>query len=117
MGRITEGEKEGRFVLRVVPAFGRFSSVARASPILWLLQLSVAFVAAERVNKSASGGLFWSTSRKRWPTDAEVDQAALVVDNRDGIDGGFSSPNGMLQWAIGKLQCGRFAGFVSVLDL
>lgn len=94
--------------------------MAGASPVPWLLLLLfVAAVTAEGVNKSASGGLFWSTAKEeadlaRKP-DAEDDLAAPVVDDRDGIDGGFSSLDGMLQWAIGKLHYGRFISVVCVL--
>lgn len=84
-----------------------------------MLLLFLAAVTADRVNKSASGGLFWSTAKEeadlaRKP-DAEDDLAAPVVDDRDGVDGGFSSLDGMLQWAIGKLHCGRFISFVRIL--
>lgn len=86
--------------------------MARASLILWLLLLFVATVTAERENKSSSGGLFWSTAKEegdlvRKP-DANVDSTAQVVDDRDGIDGGFSSLDGMLQWAIGKQLSDQF---------
>ncbi|OWM89833.1 hypothetical protein CDL15_Pgr024582 [Punica granatum] len=80
--------------------------MARVSHILWLLLLLfTAAATAERVNKTAAGGLFWSTAKEeadlvRKP-DAEDDPTAPVVDDRDGIDGGFSSLDGMLQWAIG----------------
>ncbi|KAK4779592.1 hypothetical protein SAY87_015698 [Trapa incisa] len=79
--------------------------MARASLILCLLALFVAVVVAERVNKSSSAGLVWSTAKEeaelvRKP-DSDVDPTAGVVDDIDGIDGGFSSLDGMLQWAIG----------------
>ena len=64
---------------------------------------------AERVNNSSSAGLFWSTAkeeedllRKADPNDDST--AASVVNERDDeLDGGFSSLDGMLQWAIGIL--------------
>ncbi|KAL5732308.1 hypothetical protein ACOSQ2_032000 [Xanthoceras sorbifolium] len=75
---------------------------------LWLVLLTMAVTAmAERVNISSSGGLFWSTAkeeedllRKADPNDDS--SAASVVNERDDeLDGGFSSLEGMLQWAIG----------------
>ncbi|KAM7468810.1 hypothetical protein LguiB_016372 [Lonicera macranthoides] len=68
-------------------------------------------------NKSASGGLFWSTAKEegdlqqqqqqqvvvsKAKTDSdESSSAALQLNQADELDGGFSSLDGMLQWAIG----------------
>ncbi|KAK3003599.1 hypothetical protein RJ639_019845 [Escallonia herrerae] len=59
---------------------------------------------AERVNKSASGGLFWSTAKEEGDLvrKAEADEsAAAVLNDEDDFHGGFSTLDGMLQWAIG----------------
>ncbi|VVB05409.1 unnamed protein product [Arabis nemorensis] len=51
---------------------------------------------AERVN--SSGGMVWSTARD----EAElVEDSGVVIGEQDQIDGGFSSLDGMLHWAIG----------------
>ncbi|XP_044462772.1 hsp70 nucleotide exchange factor FES1-like isoform X2 [Mangifera indica] len=75
---------------------------------LWtLLLLTVAAtVTAELENNSSSASLFWSTAkeeedllRKTEPNDDS--SATSVVSDHDQLDGGFSSLDGMLQWAIG----------------
>lgn len=80
--------------------------MARFSLGLLLLLLVVAAVArAERVNRSASAGLFWSTAKEEADlvrmSDPQEDPTAQAVNEQDGLDGGFSSLDGMLQWAIG----------------
>ncbi|CAH2064346.1 unnamed protein product [Thlaspi arvense] len=51
---------------------------------------------AEKVN--SSGGMVWSTARD----EAElVEDSGVVIGEQDQIDGGFSSLDGMLHWAIG----------------
>ncbi|TXG48974.1 hypothetical protein EZV62_024849 [Acer yangbiense] len=83
----------------------RRRSIAAALCML-LLTMTVTAM-AERVNNSSSAGLFWSTAkeeedllRKADPNDDST--AASVVNERDDeLDGGFSSLDGMLQWAIG----------------
>ncbi|CAL9246717.1 unnamed protein product [Arabidopsis halleri] len=51
---------------------------------------------AEKVN--SSGGMVWSTARD----EAElVEDSSVVIGEQDQIDGGFSSLDGMLHWAIG----------------
>ncbi|KAG7560523.1 Armadillo-type fold [Arabidopsis thaliana x Arabidopsis arenosa] len=51
---------------------------------------------AEKVN--SSGGIVWSTARD----EAElVEDSGVVIGEQDQIDGGFSSLDGMLHWAIG----------------
>ncbi|KAL0714169.1 hypothetical protein Bca4012_021148 [Brassica carinata] len=51
---------------------------------------------AEKAN--SSGGMVWSTARD----EAElVEDSGLVIGEQDQIDGGFSSLDGMLHWAIG----------------
>lgn len=63
---------------------------------------------AERVNKTASVGPFWSTAREegdllRWKTEADDDFSDPTAQEEEErhLDGGFSSLDGMLQWAIG----------------
>ncbi|KAI3720485.1 hypothetical protein L6452_21403 [Arctium lappa] len=55
---------------------------------------------ADRVNKSASGGLLWSAANGdgHLVRNAETDES---LDDHDELDGGFPSLDGMLQWAIG----------------
>lgn len=59
---------------------------------------------AERVNNSSPGGLFWSTAKEEEDllrkADPNDDSTAVASDE---LDGGFSSLDGMLQWAIGML--------------
>ncbi|CAF2111190.1 hypothetical protein YC2023_102028 [Brassica napus] len=51
---------------------------------------------AEKAN--SSGGMVWATARD----EAElVEDSGLVIGEQDQIDGGFSSLDGMLHWAIG----------------
>ncbi|KAL0714188.1 hypothetical protein Bca4012_021167 [Brassica carinata] len=51
---------------------------------------------AEKAN--SSGGMVWSTARD----EAElVEDSGVVIGEQDQIDGGFTSLDGMLHWAIG----------------
>lgn len=72
---------------------------------LLLLLVVVAVARAERANRSASAGLFWSTAKEEADlvrmSDPQEDPTAQAVNEQDGLDGGFSSLDGMLQWAIG----------------
>ncbi|KAI6686784.1 hypothetical protein NL676_032697 [Syzygium grande] len=84
-------------------------ALRRRRLLLPLLLVVVAAVAApelaERVNRSASAGLFWSTAKEEADlvrmADPQEDPTAQAVNEQDGLDGGFSSLDGMLQWAIG----------------
>ncbi|CAK7335986.1 unnamed protein product [Dovyalis caffra] len=66
-------------------------------------------ITGERVNEtSATAGLVWSTGKeksdllgKTEPENSDDSSAAAVVNDHDNLDGGFSSLEGMLQWAIG----------------
>ncbi|XP_044507411.1 hsp70 nucleotide exchange factor FES1-like isoform X2 [Mangifera indica] len=85
---------------------GRQSVASRYSLSLCLIFLLTAAATAERENNSFSSSLFWSTAkegedllRKTEPNDDT--SAASVVRDPDQLDGGFSSLDGMLQWAIG----------------
>ncbi|KAK9276392.1 hypothetical protein L1049_005925 [Liquidambar formosana] len=75
-------------------------SLARLA--LWLLLLG-SVVRADRVNKSSSGGMFWSTAKEEGDLlrKAEAEDSTTVANGNDDFDGGFSSLDGMLQWAIG----------------
>ncbi|GMI67144.1 hypothetical protein like AT3G51980 [Hibiscus trionum] len=78
--------------------------MARISALLSLLLLFMTMTTAsvERENKSSSAGLFWSTAKEEGDlshnTGHADDSTAAAADD---IDGGFSSLEGMLQWAIG----------------
>ncbi|KAK3443444.1 nucleotide exchange factor SIL1 isoform X3 [Eucalyptus grandis] len=85
--------------------------MARSAPLLplplllLLLVIAAAAARAERVNRSASTGLSWSTAKDEADlvrmADPQEDPAAQAVNEQDGLDGGFSTLEGMLQWAIG----------------
>ncbi|WRX10432.1 Nucleotide exchange factor Fes1 - like 1 [Theobroma cacao] len=69
--------------------------------LLLIMGMDMARTSTELENTSSSAGLFWSTAKeegdlvhKAGPTD---DSTAASED----LDGGFSSLDGMLQWAIG----------------
>lgn len=59
---------------------------------------------ADKVNNSLAGGLFWSTAKEEGDLmmASEANDDSSVVGDHDPIDGGFSTLDGMLQWAIGK---------------
>ncbi|OAY43789.1 uncharacterized protein LOC110621144 [Manihot esculenta] len=75
--------------------------------VLIMAMTVIGVTEGERFNKtSSSGGLFWSTAKEESDLmlKAEPDEdssAAAVVNDHDDLDGGFSSLDGMLQWAIG----------------
>ncbi|KAJ8645871.1 hypothetical protein MRB53_007619 [Persea americana] len=70
--------------------------IASMSISVLLLLASSAVVADLAKNKSSSGGVFWATAK---------DESELVTkaeaEEHDEFEGGFSSLDGMLQWAIG----------------
>ncbi|XP_011075719.1 hsp70 nucleotide exchange factor FES1 isoform X1 [Sesamum indicum] len=72
-----------------------------------LVLLLMGIARTERVNKSSSVGLFWSTAKEegdllRWKPEANDDLSDPTVHEEERhLDGGFSSLDGMLQWAIG----------------
>ncbi|RWR74362.1 hsp70 nucleotide exchange factor FES1 isoform X2 [Cinnamomum micranthum f. kanehirae] len=70
--------------------------IASMSISVLLLLASSAVVADIAKNKSSSGGVFWATAK---------DESELVTkadaEEHDEFEGGFSSLDGMLQWAIG----------------
>ncbi|XP_021765577.1 nucleotide exchange factor SIL1-like isoform X1 [Chenopodium quinoa] len=69
--------------------------------VIVVISAAMAWASDGRVNKSALG-LFWSTGKEEGellknPQPAEPE----ALDDNDELDGGFSSLDGMLQWAIG----------------
>lgn len=72
------------------------------------LWFSLTLVIAD-ANDSSLGGLVWSSAKEEGDLLIEhrpqEDSAAAtpVVHDADGFDGGFSSLDSMLQWAIGTL--------------
>lgn len=70
----------------------------RCMTLLVVISL-MGFSIAEKVN--SSGGMVWSSARD----EAElVQDSGAVIGEQDQIDGGFSSLDGMLHWAIGNLS-------------
>lgn len=71
-----------------------------------LLAAAAAAAAEARANKSSSlEGLFWATGKDESELLAVVEskeEPSAGEDEIDGFAGGFSSLDGMLQWAIGK---------------
>ncbi|KAE8694102.1 hypothetical protein F3Y22_tig00110788pilonHSYRG00441 [Hibiscus syriacus] len=77
--------------------------MARISAIVSTLLLLFAVTAVvatsvEHENQSSSAGLFWSTAKEGGDLVHKSGDATATADD---IDGGFSSLDGMLQWAIG----------------
>ncbi|XAR64318.1 hypothetical protein NMG60_11024611 [Bertholletia excelsa] len=80
----------------------------KTSPAIWAvfmlsLVMAVGITRAERVNKSVSEELFWSTAKQEEDLlrKAEDEESPALLNENDELDGGFSSLDGMLQWAIG----------------
>ncbi|GFZ07021.1 ARM repeat superfamily protein [Actinidia rufa] len=67
------------------------------------MMVGIGSMRAEGVNKSVSGGLFWSTIKEEGDLvrKAESEESTAVFNENDDFDGGFPSLDGMLQWAIG----------------
>ncbi|KAL0363817.1 UNVERIFIED_CONTAM: Hsp70 nucleotide exchange factor fes1 [Sesamum angustifolium] len=104
---------------------GRSISISTTVAALLLLLL-MGIARTERVNKSSSVGLFWSTAKEegdllRWKPEANDDLSDPTVQEEEErhLDGGFSSLDGMLQWAIGifsiSISTSAFISFVSTL--
>ena len=68
-----------------------------------VILMAIMVAEGERLNESSSSSeLFWSTAAKEEPDkDSDSSAAVEVVNDQDLLDGGFSSLDGMLQWAIG----------------
>lgn len=74
--------------------------------ILWLpilISVAIVFASEDRLNKSASAGLFWSTAKEEADLyrKAKTDESAMTLNENNELDGGFSTLDGMLHWAIG----------------
>ncbi|XP_047310994.1 hsp70 nucleotide exchange factor FES1 [Impatiens glandulifera] len=65
--------------------------------------LVLSITTAERVNNSDTGGLYWSTAKDdgNFSGKPEGEESTATLNELDEYDGGFSSLDGMLQWAIG----------------
>ncbi|KAK8587702.1 hypothetical protein V6N12_022185 [Hibiscus sabdariffa] len=61
----------------------------------------MAATSVERENMSSSAGLFWSTAKEEGDLVHKSGYTDDSTATADDIDGGFSSLDGMLQWAIG----------------
>lgn len=98
----------GRLKIAATVAATMRQSISIISLSLIIL-LATSFASTERVNKSeASTGLFWSTAKEEGDllrkAQTDDDSSSLLLgDNQEEhqLDGGFSSLEGMLQWAIG----------------
>ncbi|XVE86408.1 hypothetical protein DITRI_Ditri18aG0032200 [Diplodiscus trichospermus] len=69
--------------------------------LLLFIAMEMARTSAERENKSSSAGLFWSTAKEEGDLVHKAGPADDSSAPGDVVDGGFSSLDGMLQWAIG----------------
>ncbi|CAN8268162.1 unnamed protein product [Cochlearia groenlandica] len=66
--------------------------------LLLLIAISSIDLSISEKANSSGGGMVWSTARD----EAElVEDSGVVIGEQDQIDGGFSSLDGMLHWAIG----------------
>ncbi|CAO2838049.1 unnamed protein product [Amaranthus hypochondriacus] len=65
-----------------------------------LISVSIAWANEDRVNKSISG-LVWSTGKEGGLFGKSHSEEPVDLNDNDELDGGFSSLDGMLQWAIG----------------
>ncbi|XP_043726228.1 nucleotide exchange factor SIL1 isoform X3 [Telopea speciosissima] len=99
---------------------------ARFGLVLWLLLMLcvVAQIAgADSINNSTLGGLLWtSTKVEANPRKSELEESVVGNENNDNNDdeiefsGGFSSLDGMLQWAIDLNKLGGLAVVILELD-
>ncbi|KAH9603010.1 hypothetical protein KSS87_017494 [Heliosperma pusillum] len=70
-------------------------------PIAIMISAMAVFGKEVRVNQSTPG-LFWSTSKEDGDFFRKEDsEEPVALSENDELDGGFSSLEGMLQWAIG----------------
>ncbi|KAL9267132.1 Hsp70 nucleotide exchange factor FES1-like protein [Drosera capensis] len=74
--------------------------------VLWqLFLMSAAIVIADEdhVNHTASAGLFWTAAKDESDLyrKTNADDSTLTLNGNNELDGGFSSLDGILQWAIG----------------
>lgn len=78
-------------------------TVALVFLLLLLSPARAAAAAEEKANKTALGGIFWATGKDESDllTTLEAEDPSAVDRDSDDLDGGFSSLDSMLQWAIG----------------
>lgn len=69
--------------------------------MVMVMVMEMARISAERENKSSSAGLFWSTAKEEGDLVHKAGPADDSTAAGEDVDGGFSSLEGMLQWAIG----------------
>ena len=69
--------------------------------LLLLFSMMMMRTSAERENKSSSEGMFWSTAKEEGDLVHKTGPAEDSTAAGEDVDGGFSSLDGMLQWAIG----------------
>ncbi|XWS41155.1 hypothetical protein CRYUN_Cryun17cG0055900 [Craigia yunnanensis] len=74
---------------------------ALMSLLLFSMVMEMARTSAERENKSSSAGLFWSTAKEEGDLVHKAGPAEDSTAAGEDVDGGFSSLDVMLQWAIG----------------
>ncbi|GAB4857889.1 hypothetical protein Ancab_015794 [Ancistrocladus abbreviatus] len=74
----------------------------------FLMSVAIVIASEDRLNKSVSAGLIWSTAKEEADLyrKTDTDESTLTLNGNDELDGGFSSLDGMLQWAIGIDLCG-----------
>lgn len=94
----------------VKKVMGWSASSGLALWLLFLASVGSVMAKADTVNKSSSGGLFWSTAKEEGDLMrmSETQETTVGVDDDADLDGGFSSLDGMLQWAIG-IRCFSFS--------
>ncbi|GKV15175.1 hypothetical protein SLEP1_g25977 [Rubroshorea leprosula] len=100
---------------------GRISALVG---VLLLLAMAMAVAVPEPQNASSPGSLFWSTAKEekdllQKSNDSNHDSTSYTPTSAavDDLDGGFSSLNSMLQWAIGCHLYTSFQKFVSMFLL
>lgn len=77
-------------------AMGRFGPLA-----VLLLAVALAVVLADSSNQSSGGSMVWSSAEEEMDLVGQEQPDELSSGD---LDGGFSSLEGMLQWAIGSLN-------------
>lgn len=70
-------------------------------PLHFFLAVMV-IVRADRLNKSATAGVLWSAAEEEGDLLRKAEPEETTLHNEE-FDGGFSSLDSMLQWAIGVL--------------
>nr|KJB40552.1 hypothetical protein B456_007G068900 [Gossypium raimondii] len=74
---------------------------ALISLLLLFMATEIVTTSVERENKSSSAALIWSTAKEEGDLMHKAGHADDSTAAADDVDGGFSSLEGMLQWAIG----------------